>query len=180
MQNCDRIWLFLFIKGIEGVNRIKDGYNPATWMLETTSLAQEAALGVDFTDVYKNSELYRYVFYTWQEYMIYFLLPLRKMLKPLVTVMWLKLFAKAYTTVWYVIRRNKALIKELSTPPPQSKDIYYPTKYSRSFFTQYIACLWKQNWSYYRNPQYTAIRFFFTTIIAVIFGTLFWDLGPKM
>ena len=64
MQNCDRIWLFLFIKGIEGVNRIKDGYNPATWMLETTSLAQEAALGVDFTDVYKNSELYRYVFYT--------------------------------------------------------------------------------------------------------------------
>jgi len=127
--------LINYFEGIEGVNRIKDGYNPATWMLETTSLAQEAALGVDFTDVYKNSELYR---------------------------------------------RNKALIKELSTPPPQSKDIYYPTKYSRSFFTQYIACLWKQNWSYYRNPQYTAIRFFFTTIIAVIFGTLFWDLGSKI
>nr|XP_023908192.1 pleiotropic drug resistance protein 1-like isoform X2 [Quercus suber] len=127
--------LINYFEGIEGVDRIKDGYNPATWMLETTSLAQEAALGVDFTDVYKNSELYR---------------------------------------------RNKALIKELSAPAPESKDIYYPTKYSRSFFTQCIACLWKQNWSYYRNPPYTAIRFFFTTIIGVMFGTLFWDLGSKI
>ncbi|KAM4100339.1 hypothetical protein ACB094_05G060600 [Castanea mollissima] len=126
--------LINYFEGIKGVNRIKDGYNPATWMLETTSLAQEAVLGVDFTDVYKNSELYR---------------------------------------------RNKALIKELSTPAPESKDIHYPTKYSRSFFTQFIACLWKQNWSYYRNPAYTAVRFFFTTIIAVMFGTLFWDLGTK-
>ncbi|KAG5540567.1 hypothetical protein RHGRI_020697 [Rhododendron griersonianum] len=46
-------------KGINGVSKIKDGYNPATWMLEVTSVAQEAALGVDFAQVYKNSELYR-------------------------------------------------------------------------------------------------------------------------
>jgi hypothetical protein len=32
-------------------------------MLEITSSAQEVLLGVDFADVYKNSELYRYVFY---------------------------------------------------------------------------------------------------------------------
>lgn len=47
------------LKGIEGVHKIKDGYNPATWMLEVTSVAQEAALGINFTDEYKNSELYR-------------------------------------------------------------------------------------------------------------------------
>ena len=29
-------------------------------MLEVTSLAQEAALEVNFADLYKNSELYRY------------------------------------------------------------------------------------------------------------------------
>lgn len=29
-------------------------------MLEITSTAQEAALGVNFTDIYMNSELYRY------------------------------------------------------------------------------------------------------------------------
>lgn len=46
-------------KGIEGVSKIKDGYNPSTWMLEISTAAQEMALGVDFADVYKNSELYK-------------------------------------------------------------------------------------------------------------------------
>jgi hypothetical protein len=49
----------MFCKEIDGVPKIRDGYNPATWTLEVTSIAQEAALGVNFTDVYKNSELYR-------------------------------------------------------------------------------------------------------------------------
>lgn len=48
-------------QGIEGVSKIKDSYNPATWMLEVTTIAQEEILGVDFTDVYKNSELFQYV-----------------------------------------------------------------------------------------------------------------------
>lgn len=47
------------MKAIEGVPEIGDGYNPATWMLEITTTAQEAALEINFTDVYKNSELYR-------------------------------------------------------------------------------------------------------------------------
>lgn len=52
-------WNFIFVKAIEGVPKIREGYNPATWMLEITSPAQEAALGVNFTDIYKNSDLYR-------------------------------------------------------------------------------------------------------------------------
>ncbi|KAK0583767.1 hypothetical protein LWI29_002701 [Acer saccharum] len=39
--------------------------------------------------------------------------------------------------------RNQELIKELSTPAPDSKDLYFPTKYSQSFLTQCNACLWK-------------------------------------
>ena len=46
-------------QGINGVSKIKDGYNPATWMLEVTTQAQEGILGVDFSQVYKNSELYQ-------------------------------------------------------------------------------------------------------------------------
>ncbi|KAJ7962916.1 Pleiotropic drug resistance ABC transporter [Quillaja saponaria] len=126
--------LIKYFEGIDGVSKIKDGYNPATWMLEVTSSAQELSLGVDFTDLYKNSDLYR---------------------------------------------RNKALIAELSKPPPGSKDLYFPTQYSQSFFTQCMACLWKQHWSYWRNPPYTAVRFLFTTFIALMFGTMFWDLGSK-
>lgn len=48
-----------YLKGINGVGKIKDGYNPATWMLEVTSVAQEAAHGIDFAELYKSSELYR-------------------------------------------------------------------------------------------------------------------------
>ena len=49
-----------FIKEIQGVSKIKDGYNPATWMLEVTSSAKEMEMEINFADVYKSSELYRY------------------------------------------------------------------------------------------------------------------------
>ncbi|KAF7804589.1 pleiotropic drug resistance protein 1-like [Senna tora] len=127
--------LIRYFEGIQGVSKIKDGYNPATWMLEVTSLGKETELGIDFAEVYKNSELYR---------------------------------------------RNKALIKELSNPAPGSKDLYFPTQYSQSFFTQCMACLWKQHWSYWRNPLYTAIRFLYSTTVSVLFGSMFWNLGSKI
>lgn len=44
---------------VEGVSKIKGGYNPATWMLEVTASSQELVLGADFTDIYKKSDLYR-------------------------------------------------------------------------------------------------------------------------
>ncbi|KAG5065562.1 hypothetical protein JHK86_009293 [Glycine max] len=76
-------------------------------------------------------------------------------------------------------RRNKALIRELSTPTTGFKDLYFPTKYSQTFITQCMACLWKQHLSYWRNPPYSAVRLLFTTIIALLFGTIFWDIGSK-
>nr|QVT92329.1 ABC transporter [Salvia miltiorrhiza] len=126
--------LIKYFEAIEGVPKIKDGINPATWMLEVTTSAQELSLGVEFADYYRKSELYT---------------------------------------------RNKALIKELSVVRPGTKDLYFPSKYSQSFLTQCFACLWKQHWSYWRNPPYTAVRFSFTTFIALIFGTMFWDLGSR-
>ncbi|KAK4490942.1 hypothetical protein RD792_001662 [Penstemon davidsonii] len=126
--------LIKYFEEIDGISKIQDGYNPATWMLEITSTAQEEVLGINFAELYKNSEL---------------------------------------------CRRNKALIKELSIPAPGSRDLNFPTRYSQSFWTQCIACLWKQHWSYWRNPPYTAVRLLFTTFIALMFGTIFWDLGSK-
>ncbi|KAL6334310.1 hypothetical protein AAG906_014711 [Vitis piasezkii] len=108
--------LINYFEGIEGISKIKDGYNPATWMLEVTTSAQEVILRVDFTEIYKNSDLYRPLFR-------YSILP----------------------------------------------TLLYPI----------LACLWKQRWSYWRNPPYTAVRFLFTTFIALMFGTMFWDLGTK-
>ncbi|KAG9131352.1 hypothetical protein Leryth_006173 [Lithospermum erythrorhizon] len=124
-----------YFESIDGVSKITDDYNPATWMLEVSSSAQELMLGVDFADIYKNSELYR---------------------------------------------RNKALIDELGVPRPGSQDLYFESQYSQPFITQCIACLWKQHRSYWRNTSYTAVRFWFTTFIALVFGTMFWKLGQKM
>uniref|UniRef100_F6HX65 ABC-2 type transporter transmembrane domain-containing protein n=1 Tax=Vitis vinifera TaxID=29760 RepID=F6HX65_VITVI len=114
--------------------KLLKSYKQNTLMLEVTISAQELILGVNFTEIYKNSDIYR---------------------------------------------RNKDLIKELSQPTPSSKDLYFPNQYSQPFFTQCMACLWKQCWSYWRNPPYTAVRFFFTTFIALMFGTMFWDLGTQ-
>ncbi|XP_050890340.1 pleiotropic drug resistance protein 1 [Lathyrus oleraceus] len=51
--------LIEYFAAIQGVPKIKDGYNPATWMLEVTSAGSETNLKVNFTDVYNNSELNR-------------------------------------------------------------------------------------------------------------------------
>ncbi|WVZ69772.1 hypothetical protein U9M48_018507 [Paspalum notatum var. saurae] len=48
-----------YFQKITGEN-IKEGYNPATWMLEITSDGQEELIGVNFAEMYKNSEMYRH------------------------------------------------------------------------------------------------------------------------
>ncbi|KAL7195797.1 hypothetical protein ACSBR1_035934 [Camellia fascicularis] len=124
--------LIEYFEAVPGVPKIKDGYNPATWMLEISAPSVEAQMDVDFANIYANSSLHQ---------------------------------------------RNQELIKELSTPPPGSKDLYFPTKYSQPFTTQCSACFWKQHWSYWRNPQYNAIRFFMTIVVGCIFGFTFWNKG---
>ncbi|KAH7513560.1 hypothetical protein FEM48_Zijuj12G0213100 [Ziziphus jujuba var. spinosa] len=53
--------LIEYFEGIPGVPRIKDNYNPATWMLEISSASAEAELGIDFANIYKESAQYRWV-----------------------------------------------------------------------------------------------------------------------
>ncbi|XP_021746286.1 pleiotropic drug resistance protein 1-like [Chenopodium quinoa] len=128
------VQLIKYFEAINGVQKIKEGYNPATWMLEVTSMAQETALGVDFAQIYKNSDIYR---------------------------------------------RSKALITELSVPEPGSKDLYFPTQYSQSFISQFMACLWKLHCSYWRNTMYTAMRLLFASFVGVMFGSIFWKIGSN-
>jgi hypothetical protein len=48
-----------YFEAVPGVPKIKTGQNPATWMLEVSSISAEAQLKVDFTDIHVNSALYR-------------------------------------------------------------------------------------------------------------------------
>ena len=47
------------LKSISGIPPIPSDYNPATWVLEVTTAAAEEKIGIDFADVYGNSERYR-------------------------------------------------------------------------------------------------------------------------
>ncbi|EEE53001.1 hypothetical protein OsJ_35688 [Oryza sativa Japonica Group] len=46
-----------YFQSIPGVPKIKDNYNPSTWMLEVTSTSMEAQLGVDFAQIYTGSSI---------------------------------------------------------------------------------------------------------------------------
>ncbi|KAL8037545.1 hypothetical protein ABFX02_11G046400 [Erythranthe guttata] len=126
--------LIEYFEGVDGVRRIRPGYNPATWMLEVTSSAEENRLDVDFAEIYRQSNLFQY---------------------------------------------NKELVERLSKPSADAKELNFPTMYSRSYLDQFVACLWKQHLSYWRNPQYTAVRFFYTVIISLMLGTICWEFGSK-
>lgn len=51
--------------------------------------------------------------------------------------------------------------------------------YARSWGVQFEALLWKNSKTYWRFPEYNAIRYFFTLVIALIIGTVFLGLGSK-
>ncbi|TYH15189.1 hypothetical protein ES288_A05G022900v1 [Gossypium darwinii] len=126
--------LIKYFEVVEGVPKIRPGYNPAAWMLEVTSTAEENRLGLDFADIYRRSNLFQ---------------------------------------------RNRELVENLSKPSSNSKELNFPSKYSQSFFEQFLTCLWKQNLSYWRNPQYTAVKFFYTVVISLMLGTICWKFGSQ-
>ncbi|KAK4782422.1 hypothetical protein SAY86_016524 [Trapa natans] len=124
-----------YFESVPGVAKIRDNYNPATWMLEMTSSSAESELGVDFAQIYKDSPLYQ---------------------------------------------SNKELVKQLSTPPPGSEDLHFPTRFSQNGWGQFKWCLWKQHWSYWRSPLYNLMRICHVLASSLLFGILFWDQGKKI
>ncbi|XP_019059159.1 PREDICTED: ABC transporter G family member 39-like isoform X2 [Tarenaya hassleriana] len=51
--------LIEYFEAVSGVPKIKDGYNPATWMLDISTPSMETQLGIDFAEIYANSSLYQ-------------------------------------------------------------------------------------------------------------------------
>ncbi|XP_010670754.2 ABC transporter G family member 32 isoform X2 [Beta vulgaris subsp. vulgaris] len=130
-RSCE---LIKYFEAVQQVPRIQPGCNPAAWILDVSSPAEESRLGIDFAEIYQSSPLFL---------------------------------------------RNKHMVERLSKPDLDSFGLSFPTKYSRSFLSQFLTCLWKQNLSYWRNPQYTAVRFLYTVIISLMFGTMCWKFGAK-
>ncbi|KAJ3681393.1 hypothetical protein LUZ60_015882 [Juncus effusus] len=75
---------------------------------------------------------------------------------------------------------NMTLIDELNTPKPGIGDLHFPSGYWQSFKSQCIACLWKQHYSYWKNPEHNVVRFVNTFGISLLFGAVFWQIGSTI
>jgi hypothetical protein len=51
----------LLAQAIEGVPKLDEGLNPATWMLQISTPGMEANLGTDFNKEYRESKLHQCV-----------------------------------------------------------------------------------------------------------------------
>ncbi|KAJ0976466.1 hypothetical protein J5N97_018431 [Dioscorea zingiberensis] len=75
---------------------------------------------------------------------------------------------------------NKELVKQLSTPPPGSRDLDFPTCFPQNGWGQFKACLWKQNLSYWRSPSYNLVRLIYILFSSVLLAALFWKHGKTL
>ena len=55
-KSCD---LVAYFEAIPGVPKIKGSINPATWMLEISTPGMEDRSGINFADIYENSQVYQ-------------------------------------------------------------------------------------------------------------------------
>ncbi|KAL2898725.1 ABC transporter G family member 31 [Bienertia sinuspersici] len=73
----------------------------------------------------------------------------------------------------------ETIIEQMSIPPPGSEPLQFDTTFSQDIISQFWLCLRKQLLVYWRSPQYNAVRFLFTTVCALVLGSIFWDVGSK-
>jgi hypothetical protein len=71
------------------------------------------------------------------------------------------------------------MIAELEVPEPGSEPLKFDSVYAQSWGVQFQALLWKNAKTYWRFPEYNAIRYVFSLVIALIIGTVFLGLGSK-
>ncbi|XP_048539157.1 ABC transporter G family member 50-like [Triticum urartu] len=71
-------------------------------------------------------------------------------------------------------REAEDLVEQLSIPLPNSENLCFSHSFAHNGWIQLKACLWKQNITYWRSPQYNLRHIMMTVISALIYGVLFW------
>ncbi|KAK5818388.1 hypothetical protein PVK06_023324 [Gossypium arboreum] len=76
-------------------------------------------------------------------------------------------------------REVEGSITRLSVPPPDSQPLKFSSIYSQDQLSQFLICLKKQTLVYWRSPRYNLVRLVFTMVCALIYGSVFWDVGNQ-
>lgn len=124
--------LIRFLESMPGTVPLKEGINPANWMLEVVNGGTSGTVDVDYAHAYNESQLR----------------------------------ADAANEV-------EALLQ------PQSGDrvVEFDEKFSAPWSTQFSECLKKNVRSYWRNPSFNTTRYVMTVVLALIYGSMYWDVG---
>ncbi|ANM66938.1 pleiotropic drug resistance 2 [Arabidopsis thaliana] len=127
-QNSSKV--IEYFESFSGLPKIQKNCNPATWILDITSKSAEEKLGIDFSQSYKDSTLYK---------------------------------------------QNKMVVEQLSSASLGSEALRFPSQFSQTAWVQLKACLWKQHYSYWRNPSHNITRIVFILLDSTLCGLLFWQ-----
>lgn len=185
-------------QGVPGVPKIKENYNPATWMLEVTSPSAEAKLELDFASFYQESNLCRYRLQSSEvkrhgAWVLNWLKSKSICLKRAGNSKEYNNKALAsnlphqhllHQTKWHYVhvlcRENRELVKILSSPVQGSKELHFPTRFPLNGWQQFSACIWKLHLTYWRSPHYNLARYLVFILSSLLFGALLWQKGKKM
>ncbi|KAK9797350.1 hypothetical protein WJX73_000657 [Symbiochloris irregularis] len=121
-------------QSVEGVPKIAQGINPATWMLEISGRSTENNLGVDFSEIYDRSPL---------------------------------------------AKRTQDTIDSASQPKEGTQPLAFGSVYAQNFMSQMWICMQRSWITAWRNEDYNATRVYFTIILALLSGTIYWKLGSN-
>ena len=156
------------MQGIDGVPKISQDYNPATWMLEVTNVAVENRTGQDFAALYATSDMHQCVLsscrpvlsrsdgsrFDKQSKRRTFLKPTQPLAAPLCAFLSCTCLFRADHTAdllaFLECRRAQTMIDELKVPQPGSEPLHFPTEYAVSRFAQLRTILWKNACVYWR------------------------------
>ncbi|CAB78565.1 ABC transporter like protein [Arabidopsis thaliana] len=70
---------------------------------------------------------------------------------------------------------NKMVVEQLSSASLGSEALRFPSQFSQTAWVQLKACLWKQHYSYWRNPSHNITRIVFILLDSTLCGLLFWQ-----
>lgn len=76
-------------------------------------------------------------------------------------------------------RNNEEKLAEYSVPREGTKAIEFSSEYAASSKTQYIECLKKNVKTYWRSPAFNTTRYVMSFVIALIYGSVYWNEGSN-
>eukprot|EP00884_Botryococcus_braunii_P023385 jgi/Botrbrau1/9730/Bobra.0388s0022.1 len=85
-------------------------------------------------------------------------------------------FAAVYRSS-LLAKATEKRIHDLTQVPTGAHDLAFLNKYPQSQWNQFVLLLRRNFVSYWRDPAYNGTRFVFALIMALLFGTILWQIG---